>query len=174
MPAQEAWVKMNEKKECIIAYIKEHQNDMYRFAYSYVKNREDALDIIQESVVKAISHTDSLKDIACIKAWIFKIITNEAYQLFRSRKRYGEDTDIESIEQESCTDGMTEYVNRQTVLREIMSLDESLRMVIVLRYFESMQIKEIADISGLSANTVKARLYKALNILKRKLGEDCL
>lgn len=165
---------MNEKKECIIAYIKEHQNDMYRFAYSYVKNREDALDIIQESVVRAISRTDTLRDIACIKAWIFKIITNEAYQFFRSRKGYAEDIDIESIEQESCTDSMTEYVNRQTVLKEIMSLDENYRMIIVLRYFESMQIKEIGDILGLSQNTVKARLYKALNILKRRLGEDCL
>lgn len=165
---------MNEKRECIIAYIKEHQDDMYRFAYSYVKNREDALDIIQESVVKAISQTDSLRDISCAKAWIFKIIANEVYRFFRSSKRYERDIDIDGIEKESCIDVMTEYINRQTVLKEIMNLDENYRMIIVLRYFEGMQIKEIGSILGLSQNTVKARLYKALNILKRRLGEDCL
>ena len=165
---------MNEKKECIIAYIKEHQNDMYRFAYSFVKNREDALDVIQESVIKAISHADTLKDISCIKAWIFKIIVNEAYLLFRSSKRYAEDINIEDIEQEISKDSTAEYLNRQTVLREIMNLDENYRAIIVLRYYEGMQIREIGNILGLSQGTVKARLYKALNILKRRLGEDCL
>ena len=47
-------------------------------------------------------------------------------------------------------------------------------MIIILRYFENMQIREIGNVLGLSQNTVKARLYKALNILKRKLGEDGL
>ena len=165
---------MNEKKECIIAFIRDYQNDMYRFAYSYVKNREDALDIIQESTVKAIASAKSLKDISCIKAWIFKIIVNEVYQFFRDSRRHTEDIDIESMEQESYTDQMTEYINKETMLKEVMNLDEKYRIIIVLRYFEEMQIREIGNILDISQNTVKSRLYKALYILKQRLGEDCL
>ena len=165
---------MNEKKECIIAFIRDYQNDMYRFAYSYVKNREDALDIIQESTLKAIVSAKSLKDISCIKAWIFKIIVNEVYQFFRDSRRHTEDIDIESMEQESYTDQMTEYINKETMLKEVMNLDEKYRIIIVLRYFEEMQIREIGNILDISQNTVKSRLYKALYILKQRLGEDCL
>lgn len=165
---------MNEKKECIIAFIRDYQNDMYRFAYSYVKNREDALDIIQESTVKAIVSAKSLKDVSCIKAWIFKIIVNEVYQFFRDSRRHTEDIDIESMEQESYTDRMTEYINKETMLKEVMNLDEKYRIIIVLRYFEEMQIREIGSILDISQSTVKSRLYKALYILKQRLGEDCL
>ena len=165
---------MNEKKECIIAFIRDYQNDMYRFAYSYVKNREDALDIIQESTLKAIASAKSLKDVSCIKAWIFKIIVNEVYQFFRDSRRHTEDIDIESMEQESYTDQMTEYINKETMLKEVMNLDEKYRIIIVLRYFEEMQIREIGNILDISQNTVKSRLYKALYILKQRLGEDCL
>lgn len=165
---------MYDKKECVIAFIQEHQNEMYRFAYSYVKNREDALDVIQESVVKAIDSSKSLKDITSIKAWIFKIIANEANQLFRKNKRYAGDIDLENLEQEDGTDTLTEYINRQTVLKAVMNLEEKYRMIIILRYFENMQIREIGSILGLNRSTVKSRLYKALNILKKELGEDCL
>lgn len=165
---------MYDKKECVIAFIQEHQNEMYRFAYSYVKNREDALDVIQESVVKAIDSSKSLKDITSIKAWIFKIIANEANQLFRKNKRYAGDIDLENLEQEDGTDTLTEYINRQTVLKAVMNLEEKYRMIIILRYFENMQIREIGSILGLNRSTVKSRLYKALNIFKKELGEDCL
>lgn len=165
---------MNDKREWVIDFIRENQNDMYRFAYSYVKNREDALDIIQESVVKAISSSKKLRDISCIKAWIFKIIVNEVYQFFRRSRIRTEDIDIEGVEYEGNTDSLTEYIDKQAVLKEVMNLDEKYRMIIVLRYFEDMQIREIGSILDISQSTVKSRLYKALYLLKKRLGEDCL
>ena len=165
---------MNDKREYIIDFIRENQNDMYRFAYSYVKNREDALDIIQESVVKAISSSKSLKDISRIKPWIFKIIVNEAYKLFKSSRIYTDDTGIDVMEYESYTDNLTEYIDKQAVLKEVMDLDEKYRIIIVLRYFEDMQIKEIGSILNIIQSMVKSRLYKALYVLKKRLGEDYL
>lgn len=165
---------MNDKREWVIDFIRENQNDMYRFAYSYVKNREDALDIIQESAVKAISSAKKLRDISCIKAWIFKIIVNEVYRFFRRSRIHTEDIDIEGVECESNTDSLAEYIDRQAVLKEVMNLDDKYRIIIVLRYFEDMQIREIGNILDISQGTVKSRLYKALYLLKKRLGEDCL
>ena len=165
---------MSDKREYIIDFIRENQNDMYRFAYSYVKNREDALDIIQESVVRAISSAESLRNISSIKAWIFKIIVNEVYWFFRSSRIYTDDINAEGMEYENYTDSLTEYIDKQDVLKAVMNLDEKYRIIIVLRYFEDMQIREIGSILDISQSTVKSRLYKALYILKKRLGEDCL
>ena len=78
------------------------------------------------------------------------------------------------MEYESYTDNLTEYIDKQAVLKEVMDLDEKYRIIIVLRYFEDMQIKEIGSILNISQSMVKSRLYKALYVLKKRLGEDYL
>lgn len=59
---------------------------MYRLAYSYVRNEEDALDIVQESVYKAIKNAGKVQQEAYIRTWIWRIVMNTAVDLIRSRK----------------------------------------------------------------------------------------
>ena len=57
-------------------YIVAHQEDFYRLAYSYVKNRDAALDVVQESIVKALSKSDSLRKPEFLKTWFYRILLN--------------------------------------------------------------------------------------------------
>lgn len=68
---------MNRKLENeLITCITEHKENVYRLAYSYVKNQEDALDIVQEAIQKAFAASDSLKNNTSIKSWFYRIVVN--------------------------------------------------------------------------------------------------
>lgn len=60
----------------IINYIIENKEKYYRIAYSYVKNKEDALDIVQDAIVKALRYQHTLKDVNYLNTWFCKIIIN--------------------------------------------------------------------------------------------------
>ena len=59
---------------------------MYRFAYSYVKNEADAMDIVQESAYLAIKNASTIQNKPYIKSWLFRIVMNTAISLLRDRK----------------------------------------------------------------------------------------
>ena len=59
---------------------------MYRLAYTYVRNEEDALDIVQESVYKAIKHSASVKQESYIKTWLWRIVMNTALDFIRKNQ----------------------------------------------------------------------------------------
>lgn len=163
---------VSDKREFLCEFIRKNQEDLYRFAYSYVKNREDALDILQESIVKALEAADRLKNIESVKPWMLKIIINEANGIFRKGKRT---VKIKDYEKETAVfeykDDIAEYINKQDMLKNIFELEDKYRIVIILRYYEELKISEIAKTLGIKENTVKTRLYKALGILKRTLGD---
>ncbi|MDE1455761.1 RNA polymerase sigma factor, partial [Bacillus paralicheniformis] len=63
------------------------KEDFYRLAYSYVKNQEDALDIVQESIKKALDSVDSVRNPDTIKSWFYKILVRTAIDFLRKRKK---------------------------------------------------------------------------------------
>lgn len=155
------------KRELVCQYIRENQEDLYRFAYAYIKNRDDALDILQESIVKAIEGAKNLKSIDSIKPWFFRIIVNEANMAFRRNKKIVYiDKFEECVDQQDYSDKVIEDVDKSVMLQQVLSLKEKYRVIIVLRYYEELKLGEIAQALGISENTVKSRLYKALKILK--------
>ena len=68
-------------------YIVAHQEEFYRLAYSYVKNRDAALDVVQESIVKALAKSDTLRRPEYLKAWFYRILLNESMNHHRRAKR---------------------------------------------------------------------------------------
>ena len=68
-------------------YIVPHQEDFYRLAFSYVKNRDAALDVVQESIVKALSKADTLREPAYLRTWFYRILLNESMNHFRRTRR---------------------------------------------------------------------------------------
>ncbi len=137
-------------------------------AYSYVRNVDNALDIVQESIYKAFSSIDSLKEPQFIKTWFYRIIVNTSLDFLRKRKRL-------VIVDDFAANGMDtgEVDNYQNFdLREaIENLPEKYRSIIILRYFEDLKITEISQILDRNVNTVKTQLYRALEILRIDLQD---
>ena len=107
----------------------EKYDRLYRLAYSYVYNEDDALDIVQESACKAICQCNSLKDPSKLYSWICRIVVNTTMDLLRSRKKEDlpgelpeqasedvyQETDLKKCPREPGTS--KPYHRRPTVLR---------------------------------------------------------
>ncbi len=158
---------MNRKREAIEQYIILNQDSLYRLAYSYVRNREQALDIVQDSIVKALDKAGTLKDIASVKSWYYGILVNTALDYMRKNKRTVLTDTIESL-----SDGSQEDISENiSITDSLYALSEQQRTIIIMRFFEDMKLSDISKILGVNLSTVKTRLYKALDILKIELKE---
>jgi len=70
----------------LVALIQTNQERFYRIAYTYVKNREDALDLVHDAVVKALQSCPALKNPAYMRTWFYRILINESLSFLRKRK----------------------------------------------------------------------------------------
>lgn len=152
----------------LIEFIRCGQEDFYRLAYSYVKNKDSALDIVQEAIVKALKSVNSLRKPENIKAWFYRILINESMNYFRKNKSICFVENFEGLEIPSMEVDRAEILD---LYHSIDRLDPKTKTVIILRFFEDMSLKEISDVTGDNLNTVKTRLYRALEKLKGFIGE---
>lgn len=156
-----------KKEKEVKKYIVDNKESLYRFAYTYVRNEDDALDIVHDAICKSLTNVDSLKDINSIKPWIYKIVANTAIDYIRKNSKYVIGSDDLNLE-ESAEYDTYEDIDLQ---RALDVLPEKYKDVIVLRYFEDMKISDIAKILDEKESTVKTRLYKALSKLKISITE---
>ena len=135
---------------------------MYRLAYTYVRNEEDALDIVQESVYKAIKHSASVKQETYIKTWLWRIVMNTALDFIRKNQK---EVAVEDFYEAGREDSYQDF----DTIEALEILDEKEKAVVVLRFFEDQKLSEIARILNENTNTVKTILYRSLKKLKLEL-----
>ena len=155
--------------EQITDYIIKNKERHYRLAYSYVKNADDALEVVQESIYKAISTMDSLKTPDYLNTWFYRIIVNTAIDLLRKRKK------VVVMDDETLSHYDLSTVDHYADIdlhKALEDLPIQYRSIIVLRFFEDLKIEEIATVLDENVNTIKTRLYKALRMLRVQL-DDC-
>ena len=159
---------MQDVKEILIEYIKDNQEKLYRIAFSYSKIEEAALDIVQEAITKALKNINKLSEESYIKTCFYRILINESLQYIRKNKRILT-YELEAIENK--VDCNVDFAEGLDVYKYVQDLNEKLKTVIILRFFEDMKISEIAKITKTNESTVKSRLYKGLKELKRLIEE---
>lgn len=143
-------------------YIVQNVDGIYRFAYTYMRSREEAEDVVNDSVVKALKAIESLRDSKRVASWFLQIVANTALTRLRQSKRETimDPTLIEDIPD---TDDSLANLSFEQMLDV---LDPSSRAIIALRFFEDRPLDEIAAILDENLNTVKTRLYRALKVLR--------
>ncbi|MDR5586792.1 MULTISPECIES: sigma-70 family RNA polymerase sigma factor [Clostridium] len=165
-------VKMAMKgdSEAFTSLIKENKTYLYKIAYSYVKNEQIALDILQESTYKAFINIKKLKKESVFKTWITKIVINECINTIRKNAKitYLNDNDI-LIKKEFIS---TE--EKLDLYEAIDKLRNNYKTVIILKYFNDLSLRDISYIMEIPENTVKSHLKRAKNDLSKILKEDFL
>lgn len=151
----------------VVTYITENQNKFYRLAYSYVHNREDALDIVQNTVCKALEHYGSLRNEDAIKTWIYRIVVNESLAILKKRKTVCPEDSVQ-VEIPYVEKG---FDAEDDLYHQINCLEEETQTIIKLRFYEDLSLKEIAQTMDMNMNTVKAKLYRGLRALKILIEE---
>lgn len=141
----------------------------YRLAYSYVHNADDAQDIVQEGAYKAIFQCKSLREDTYASTWIYRIMLNEIFSFCRQRSRLQwECLDECSAPQADFSTGEEKSLSLQEALGHLSAEDKA---VVELRYFEGMELKEIAGVLDENLSTVKSRLYRALRKLRVSMSD---
>lgn len=160
---------LNRKTEKLLTRcITEHKENVYRLAYSYVKNKDDALDIVQDSIYKAMTNIENLKDPEAVKSWFYRIVVNTSLDYLRRNKKV-QAMDHETME--TFSTGAEDAYTDLDLQRTLEELPDKYRSVIFLRYFEDMKIEEVAAVLDENVNTVKTRLYQALKYLRIQMND---
>lgn len=150
--------------ELVISFFKENEEKLYRVAYSYVKNPDTALDLVQDSIIKALQKRHTLKHPEYLKTWFYRILINECLMFIRKNKKIVYLENLDAYFNEPSPSSLEN--NNIDLYHAIDRLSPKLKTIILLRFFEDMKLEEIARITGVNLNTIKSRLYKALKILK--------
>lgn len=149
--------------EQITEYIIENQERFYRLAYSYLRDREETLDAVQNAVCKALEKYKTLREVGAMKTWFYRILVNESLDALRSKKKIiylePEDMPEEGYEDKLPSEG-------EDLARRVEELPGDLQTVIKLRFYEDMSLQEISEVTECNLNTVKTRLYRALKRLR--------
>jgi len=156
----------NVNEEVLQRLIEIDKHRLYRIAYIYVKNEDDALEIVQETVYKAFVNIKKLKQPEFFNTWITKIIVNASLDYIKKRNRLiyiEEDRDLDKNATEDI-----EYID---LYKAVDSLEGLYKTVIILKYFEDLKIKDIAKVLEITESNVKNYIHKALNLLRVELKE---
>jgi len=145
---------------------------VFNYLLRLVRNREDALDVSQETFLKAYQNLPKLDDSARFAGWLFRIAHNEAFSLLRRKRPEGE-----LISEPRATDSGGRLLPIELSLaveRALGLLSEDQREAVLLKVYQGFKFDEMAEVLGCPVSTVKSRLYTALDLLKATLAPAVL
>ncbi|MCR4599690.1 MAG: RNA polymerase sigma factor [Acetatifactor sp.] len=151
----------NMKKDEFERLVIEYQSQMYRLALSIVKNDHDAEDIVGDAILTAYERLETLRDASKFRSWIMTIIANNAKTFLRKKKRV-ELTD-------SFEDKSLQRETDKELWSVVMRLAEKYSKIVVLYYYFGFSTQEISKILHLAQGTVKTRLARAREQLRKEL-----
>ncbi|MDD3347732.1 RNA polymerase sigma factor [Oscillibacter sp.] len=150
------------REEELTAFLIAGQASFYRLAYSYLANREEALDAVQTAVCQALEKQEALRAAEAMRVWFYRILVHTCLDALRRRGRMiptpDEQLDVGSYEDPLPQDG--------TLAQRVEALGPTLGTVIKLRFYEDLSLQEISAVTGWNLSTVKTRLYGGLKKLR--------
>lgn len=170
---------MTEDK--FLELIKIHQDKIYRHAFYLLKNREDAKDMAQEAFIKAWEHRTELRE-GTAHSWMLKCVQNLCLNQLKRRKfqvhldeEEGESLEMllhtHSYQSNPTPDEIAIRLElKQLVRQAVEELPPAMRSTVVMREFEEMSYKEIADELKQPENNVKSTLFRARKKLREILN----
>lgn len=163
------------------ALMERHQTSVFHIVLRIVHDRELASDLVQDTFMKAFSSLKSYRSEYRFSTWLYKIAANASIDHLRKKriKALSLDNPISTADGQVSLEvpDYTHHPEREMVRRErAMSIDEAIkalpakyRQVIVARHQEDKSYEEIAAELGVPVGTVKARIFRARELLKKRL-----
>jgi RNA polymerase sigma-70 factor (ECF subfamily) len=161
--------------------LKRHQAAVSDTVYRIVRNREETRDLVQETFMKAFGSLATYREEFRFSTWLHRIAANCAIDYIRKKKleAFSLDQPVESGQQQVTREipdhsynPETDWVEKQrsvTIQKAIDSLPAAYREVIIFRHKEEKSYEEIAEILSIPVGTVKARIFRGRELLKKRL-----
>jgi RNA polymerase sigma-70 factor (ECF subfamily) len=163
-------------------FAERYQRRLYRLAWGYLRQHEDSLDAVQETMVKIYLARATYRPTSHPFTWASRILANHCLDVLRRRRvRPAESLEAaqEALPGRDLTAGPADATPerdhqrsefRRHVEDAVASLPESQREVFVLRHFEEMSLEEIATARGCALGTVKSSLHRAASAVRDRLS----
>ncbi|RKN86208.1 sigma-70 family RNA polymerase sigma factor [Paenibacillus ginsengarvi] len=162
-------------REAFIRLIKQLETNLYRVARAIVKRDEDCADAIQETILKAFQFISAVREPVYFKSWLLRILINECNQIIRRQQR------MVLAEPDLTLSACSSEYDKIDVKEAVDRLEDKLRMVVTLYYYEDLPLKQIAELLETTEGTVKSRLHRArltlaeclrIPAIERKVGYE--
>ena len=158
------------KKGDINAYqalIHNEKEKLYKMAYVYMQNEDDALEVFQETIYKAFASLSKLKNDEYFSTWMTRILINSAIDLLRKKKRVVP-INQEILENSSDSSSFDSDVQID-LLKAMEEIEEKYKTVLLLRFYQDYTVKQIASMLKCPEGTVKTNIRRGLDKLKEKM-----
>lgn len=160
------------KEQNFTNLIEENKLRFYKTAKIILKNDDDIYDALQEALISIYKNYDQLKNIEYFSTWATRIVINKCYDLLRKNRNNVIPID-ENLENDIQIAQYDEYeIDKYGIKKAMESLNEDLKLITILYYYDNYSVKEISQIVDIPEGTVKSRLSKAREILKQKLEKE--
>ncbi|GGE28947.1 DNA-directed RNA polymerase sigma-70 factor [Pullulanibacillus camelliae] len=157
----------NGNEAAFVRLLGRYQNRIYRIAYTYFRNEQDALDALQEVSVKAYKNIGKIRKPEALAAWLMAVTVNSCHTMLRQKKR---ETCLMTPEHALST---FEDHDKPLVIKEAISnLSTDEQVIIFHAYFEGLTLEEVANHMRIPIGTVKTRLHRALTKLRQQMRKD--
>ena len=155
---------MTEEK--FIHAVKRNSQRLFVIAFSYLKNKHDAEDALQNAFLKLWKSKIEFNDDLGIDKWLTKVLVNDCKNFFNLSFRQNK-----SIEEVYNVSTFDKYFNVD-LYNAVMSLNKKERLCVILFYYDDLTISDISKVTGIKESTVKSLLKRSRNKLKLMLGDE--
>ena len=163
-----------------------HRKPAYFFALQLLGDKDDALDVAQDAMLRFFTHLDRFDPRRPVRPWLFRIVRNRVLDLFRRRRVRKHDSidaaaddderpDLQLIDESMDPESDARNAQlRRTIFAALDQLTPNQREILVLRDYQDLAYSEIAETLEIPIGTVMSRLHGARKRLRQVLGDDDL
>ena len=154
-------------------FIYEHGDELLRLAYTYVKNKQAAEDIVQDVLLKAFEKQEYFRGESSYRTYLYRMTINRSYDYLRSwhyKHTMGEK--IQRLFGHSTEQDIEKQSDNRLLAQAVLALPVKYREVIVFTYYLGYSSEEIGTLLNCSPATVRTRLARGREKLKTVLKED--
>jgi len=150
--------------------VDKYKSYAYTIAQKILQHRPEAEEATQDAFIKAYHHLSGFNRQSKFSTWLYRIVFNTAISYKRKNRRQFQSIENTVVEYSQEAEGMLEKNDKKKFLNLAMSkLNEADRTALTLFYLEEFSLEEIAEITGMQANTAKVRIHRARQRLADEL-----
>lgn len=159
----------NNDKRAFSELIMDIEKELYLIAKAKLKNDDDIGDAIQETIYKSYKNIKKLRDNLLFKTWIIKILINECKNIYRKKSKYSISYEEEEMEKYLVVSDQSDNIEFEVLIKD---LDSDEKLILTLYYCSKYTIKEIAHIVKIKENTVKSKIVRARNKIRKQFERE--
>ena len=145
------------------------EKELYLIAKSKLKSDDDIGDAIQETIYKSYKNIKKLRDNSVFKTWIIKILINECNNIYKKKSKYSISYEDKEMEKYLVSNDESDNIEFEVLIKD---LDSEEKLILTLYYCSKYTIKEISKIVKIKENTIKSKMARAKNKIRKQLEKE--